>query len=185
MGQNNADDQEEFIPSLPTKRPLELKREYEMWSWVFILTSLAVTYAEKEINLNFKFTNSKSLPNLPKRGIQANRSQPGVILPWTIFLLWFHPLIIHSKKPVVAVWSLSCPTLCDLMNWSMPGFLVLHYLPEFAQTHVRWVNDAIQPSCPPLSPSFAAPGSFPVSWFIGIETGKHQGEKKGRSQNIC
>ena len=48
----------------------------------------------------------------------------------------------------------SCLTLCDPMNCSMPGFLVLHYLPDFAQTHVHWVGDAIQPSHPllPLSP---------------------------------
>ena len=31
----------------------------------------------------------------------------------------------------------SCPTLCDLMDYSMPGFPVLHHLPEFAQTHVH------------------------------------------------
>ena len=42
----------------------------------------------------------------------------------------------------------SCPTLCDPVNCSMPGFPVLHYLPEFAQTHVHWVSDAIQPSHP-------------------------------------
>ena len=48
----------------------------------------------------------------------------------------------------------SCLTLCNPMNCSMPGFLVLHYLPEFAQTHVHWVSDTIQPSHPllPLSP---------------------------------
>ena len=45
----------------------------------------------------------------------------------------------------------SCLTLCDPMDCSTPGFPVLHYLPEFAQTHVPWVGDAIQPS-PPLSP---------------------------------
>ena len=39
-------------------------------------------------------------------------------------------------------------TLCDLMNCSTPGFLVLNYLPEFAQTHVHWVSDATQPSHP-------------------------------------
>ena len=38
------------------------------------------------------------------------------------------------------------------MKCSMPGFPVLHYLPEFAQTHVHWVSDAIQPSHP-LSPN--------------------------------
>ena len=40
----------------------------------------------------------------------------------------------------------SCMTFCDPMDCSMPGLPVLHYLPEFAQTHVPWVGDAIQPS---------------------------------------
>ena len=39
------------------------------------------------------------------------------------------------------------------LDCSMPGFPVLRRLPEFAQTHVHWVGDAIQPSCPLLSPS--------------------------------
>ena len=43
-----------------------------------------------------------------------------------------------------------CPTLCDPMNCSTSGFPVLHYLPEFAQTHVLWVDDAIQPFHPLL-----------------------------------
>ena len=38
-----------------------------------------------------------------------------------------------------------CPTPCDPMDCSTPGFPVLHYLPEFAETHVHWVGDAIQP----------------------------------------
>ena len=46
-----------------------------------------------------------------------------------------------------------CPTLWDPMDCSMPGFSVLHYLPEFVQTHVHWVSDAIQPSHPLSSPS--------------------------------
>jgi len=46
-----------------------------------------------------------------------------------------------------------CPTVCDSMDYSMPGFPVLHYLPEFAQTHVHWVSDAIQPSHPWPPPS--------------------------------
>ena len=66
----------------------------------------------------------------------------------------------------------SCPTLCDPTDCSMPGFPVLHYLPEFAQIHVHWVNDTIRPcqssvvpfsSCPQ---SFPAWGSFPVSWLF-------------------
>ena len=44
-------------------------------------------------------------------------------------------------------------TLCDPMNGSTPGLPVHHQLPEFTQTHIHWVSDAIQPSHPPSSPS--------------------------------
>ena len=53
------------------------------------------------------------------------------------------------------VQSLSHAWLCDPMTCSTPVFLFLHYLSEFAQIQVHWVNDAIQPSHP-LSPSFLA-----------------------------
>ena len=61
-----------------------------------------------------------------------------------------------------------CSTLCDPMHCSMPGFPDLQYLLEFAQTHVCWVDDAIQSdhllspfsSCPQFFPTS---GSFPVS----------------------
>ena len=46
-----------------------------------------------------------------------------------------------------------CPTLCDPMDCSTPGFPVLHQLLELAQTHVHWVSDVIQPSHLLLSPS--------------------------------
>ena len=51
----------------------------------------------------------------------------------------------------------SCLTLCYPMNHSTPGLPVYHQLPEFTQTHVRWVCDAIQPSHPLSSPSLPAP----------------------------
>ena len=51
----------------------------------------------------------------------------------------------------------SCPTLCDPMNCSTPGLPVYHQLPEFTQTHIHRVSDAIQPSHPLLSPSPPAP----------------------------
>ena len=53
----------------------------------------------------------------------------------------------------------SCLTLCDPKDCSLPGFPVLHYLLEFAQTHVYWVSDAIQPSRH-LSPSSPALNIF-------------------------
>ena len=51
----------------------------------------------------------------------------------------------------------SCPTLCSPMNCSTPDLPVYHQLPEFSQTHVHRVSDAIQPSHPLLSPSPPAP----------------------------
>ena len=51
----------------------------------------------------------------------------------------------------------SCPTLCDPMNRSTPGLPVHHQLPEFTQTHVHRVRDAIQPSHPLSFPSPPAP----------------------------
>ena len=64
----------------------------------------------------------------------------------------------------------SCLTLCNSMDCSMPGFPVLHHLPELDQTHVHWVGDAIQPSHPLLIVPFSsclqslpASGSFLMS----------------------
>ena len=51
----------------------------------------------------------------------------------------------------------SCPTLCNSMNCSTPGLPIHHQLPEFTQTHVHRIGDAIQPSHPLSSPSPPAP----------------------------
>ena len=59
----------------------------------------------------------------------------------------------------------SCPALWDPMNRSTPGLPVHHQLPEFTQTHVHWVSDAIQPSHPLLSPS---PPAFNLSQHQGL-----------------
>ena len=67
------------------------------------------------------------------------------------------------------------------MNCSTPGFPILHYLPEFVQTHVHWVGDAIQPSHPLLSP-------FPPALNLSQNQGlfqwvdfSHQGPNTGAS----
>ena len=52
-------------------------------------------------------------------------------------------------------------TLSNSMNYRMPGFPVLHYIPEFAQTHVHWVSDAVQPSYS-LMPLLLLPSIFPI-----------------------
>ena len=53
----------------------------------------------------------------------------------------------------------SCPTLRDPMNHSTPGLPVHHQLPEFTQTHIHRVSDAIQPSHPLSSPSPPVPNT--------------------------
>ena len=59
----------------------------------------------------------------------------------------------------------SCPTLCKPVDCSMPRLLVHHQFPEFTQTHVHWVSDAVQPSHPLLSPS---PSAFNFSQHQGL-----------------
>ena len=65
-----------------------------------------------------------------------------------------------------------CPTLCDPMNRSTPGLPVHHQLPEFTQTHVHCVGDAIQPSYPLLFPSPPAL-SFPSIRDFSNESALH------------
>ena len=78
-----------------------------------------------------------------------------------LFLLWF------SRKCTIYLQCCSvaklCLTLCDFMDCSTPGFLILHHLPELAQTHVHWVSDTIQPPHPLSPPSSSCPQSFPAS----------------------
>ena len=67
-----------------------------------------------------------------------------------------------------SVWSvqlLSCPILCDPMDCSTPGLPVHHQLPEFTQTHVHWVGDAIQLSYPL---SFPSPPAFNLPQHQGL-----------------
>ena len=64
---------------------------------------------------------------------------------------WFSCLVMFDS-----LWPHDCST---------PGFPALHYLPQFAQTHVHWVTDAIQPSHP-LSP--ASPPAFNLSQHQGL-----------------
>ena len=68
----------------------------------------------------------------------------------------------------------SCLTLCNPMDCSTLGLPVHHQLPEFTQTHVHHISDAIQPSHPLIVPfssclqSFPASGSLPMSQFFAL-----------------
>ena len=84
--------------------------------------------------------------------------------------VYHHPAYLTYMQSSVQFSSASQSylTLCDPMEYSMPGFIVHHQLPELTQTYVQRVGDAIQPSHPvvPFSSclqSFPASGSFPMS----------------------
>ena len=94
----------------------------------------------------------------------------------SVFYLCFCFSFSHQYKqliktePQFSSVAQSCPTLCNPMNCSTLGLPTHHQLPEFTQTHVHWVSDAIQPSHLLLSPSPPSPNlsqhqglSFPVS----------------------
>jgi len=76
---------------------------------------------------------------------------------------YFFPIFSSTQEPSpnctdqIRSVARSCPTLCDPMNRSTSGLPVHHQLPEFIQTHVHPVSDAIQPSHPLSSPSPSAP----------------------------
>jgi len=67
--------------------------------------------------------------------------------------------VLKTTRPFSSVQfsQLSPVQLCNPMNRSMPGLPVNHQLPEFTQTHIHRVSDAIQPSHPVSSPSPPAP----------------------------
>ena len=89
-------------------------------------------------------------------------------LTFTTAWIYYSPHVSpHATVVVFCCCSVTqlCPALCDAMNCSKPGFPVLHHLLELAQTHVHWVNDAIQPSHPLSSPS---PPAFHLSQHQGL-----------------
>ena len=77
----------------------------------------------------------------------------------------YHVLTFYSVRIKFSSVAQSCPTLCNPMDCSTPGFPVHHQLPELTQTHVHRVGDAIQSSHPLLSPS---PPAFNLSQHQGL-----------------
>ena len=101
-------------------------------------------------------------PSLPWTWLHKVHPQ----MSWTYFLLG-QVEDLNSQFSSVQFSSVaqSCPTLCDLTDCSMPGFLVHHQLLELTQTHVHRVGNAIQPSHPLSSP---APPAFNLSQHQGL-----------------
>ena len=102
-------------------------------------------------------------------GSGVRLSDPGLCSASYWLFRWLDPA--KAKKGIQ--WKDTCCcsvtksslVLCDPTDCSMPGFRVLHYLLELAQTHVHWIGDAIQPSHPLSSPS---PPAFNLSQHQGL-----------------
>ena len=98
-------------------------------------------------------THTHTHTHIGKQPSQRGSGQTSLeLLPWDSLESWLcHPLVAQS-----------CPTLCHPTDCSMPGFPDHHQLPEFAQTLVHRVGDAIQPSHPVI-PFSSCLQSFPAS----------------------
>ena len=126
---------------------------------------------------------------LPKLKEHLKHTLPYLLVitfPWVIqeMVLW-----ISIDKLLLSIWmayylclhfsslTQSCPTLCDPMNCSMPGLPVHHHLPEFTQTHVHQVRDAIHPLFAWSGQSTGASAS--VSFFPKKSQGRSPSEWTG------
>ena len=83
--------------------------------------------------------------DLPNPGIKPTFL---TLLHWKVGSLPLMPQPDPSVRIQFSSVAQSCPALCDPMNHTTPGLPVHHQLPEFTQTHVHQVGDAIQPSHP-------------------------------------
>ena len=100
---------------------------------------------------------------LPVQGILKSpllhrSSKESILLRSALFMA-------QLSHPYINLVTQSCLSLCDPMDWSMPGFPVHHQLLELTQAHVHWVGDGIQPSHPLSSPS---PPAFNLSQHQGL-----------------
>ena len=122
---------------------------YPFWSHSFLgVTFMNIIIPREWVKCSGLCYDNKQPPS------QSDLLHQSVFLAHTAWLTWAagNSIVKPSQSSCCSV-AKSCPILCDPMDCSTPGFPVLHYLLEFAQTHVRWVSEAIQPSHP-LPPSF-------------------------------
>ena len=141
------------------KSVLSISKDDEAW---FLFYSLPLF-----LHLWLYFWNQKG--EVDSRTVK--RLDSSINLEIQALLGWFYTGVTYFFSVQFSSVAQSCPTLCDPMNPSTPGLPVHHQLPEFPQTHVHWVSDAIQLYHPvtPFSSrlqSFLASGSFPMSQFF-------------------
>ena len=122
----------------------------------FSLSSVSGIAAMHQLNLRMLFHDYGRSNALFISSLYCPLSNTHTYVSFPLVLQFGHFLLNHLSVQFSSV-AQSCPTLCDPMNRITPGLPVHHHLPEFTQTHVHRVHDAIQPSHPLLSPSPPAP----------------------------
>ena len=105
------------------------------------------------INIQKSHSNPKSMCTKTTTNLETMQNKNGETRE-------LHKSTIHCQFSSV---TQSCPTLCNPMNHGTPGLPVHHHLPEFTQTHVHRVSDAIQPISPSVILFSSCPQSFPAS----------------------
>ena len=130
-----------------------------VFSFNLLFFAWVTTYQPVYIQLNAIFPKKPSL----------------ILLSRVEFPSWnfFHPYI-YLVVSLVVVQLLSRFWLCNSMDCSTPDLPVHHQVPEFTQTHVRWVSDAIQPSHPLSSPSPPAPNPSQHQGLVKWVSSLHQ-----------
>ena len=132
---------------------MHMDREKAIWQW--------------RLKLKLHIYKSRNSWNRQKLEEAVKDFSPRPVVCWkctpakTLLLCFWSPELYCCCCSVTQL----CPTLCDPMDCSTPGFPVHHQLPELAQTHVHRVGDAIQTSCPLSSSS---PPAFNLSQHQGL-----------------
>ena len=152
------------------------------------LTSCQLTTTFLDFSTSFSRENASTISRrqtcfprvhqIPKHGFLCYRNKPTyfslpkitVMVPILINKDVFEPCWFFFFCCCCSV-AQSCPTLCNPMDCSTPGFPVLHHVPELAQTHVYFVDDTIWLSHPLPSPS---PPAFKLSQYQGLFSSLHQ-----------
>ena len=143
-------------PSCPSPTPGVYPDSCPLSQWCHPTTSYLQSFsASGSFAMSQLFTaGGQSIKALASTSVLPMNTQDWSPLGWTGWI---------SLQPSSVIQS--CLTPCNPMNHSMLGLPVHCQLPEFTQTHVHWVDDAIQPSYPLLSPS---PPVFNLSQHQGL-----------------
>ena len=147
--------------------PEHLPTSYLWYTWqcIYVTASLSLSLSLHPLLCPRLFSACVSIPTLQiDSSVPISRFYINVLIRNNFFFSFCFTSLrvtysrcIHLTTGQFSSVAQLGPTLCDPMNHSTPGLPVHHQLPEFTQTHVHWVCDAIQPSHPRSSPSPPVP----------------------------